>query len=330
MKLAPLARLPEILFAIGKAIGSDDSLPNTLATISQLVTESTGANACSVMLADEGRQFLLGKAAYGLARADISEVSFGFGEGVAGWVAENAEGTVIDDVTVDPRFTIHGDSDSHIHSMACVPLLYRENVVGVLTVTSSDPASFSADTLVLMQLIANTIALDIENIRLRRISVTDKLTGAFNREFLDSQLPASLADCKTRREPLSLIMFDVDHFKKVNDTYGHGVGDQVLRTLAHRLRESSRDRDMLVRYGGEEFLLLLPGANLETAIEIANRMRIQLQDNPICAGERALEIRVSAGVAEHNDAETPEAFFGRVDEALYTAKRTGRNRVVAG
>lgn len=326
MNPTALSRLPEILFAIGKVIGSDNTLPKTLATISQLVTESTGADACSVMLADEDRQFLLGKAAYGLTRADIADVSYSFGEGVAGWVAKNAEGVVIDDVTLDPRFVI-GDSETHIHSMACVPMVYRDQVAGVLTVTSSNPASFTQDTLVVMQLIANTIALDIENIRLRRISVTDKLTGAYNREFLDKQLPNSLADCRRKCEPLSLIMFDVDHFKVVNDTYGHGVGDQVLTELARRLRESSRDRDMLVRYGGEEFLLLLPGAALTITTEIAERIRMQFQDNPILCQGLSLNIRVSAGVAEHKLGESAEALYGRADTALYTAKRNGRNRV---
>jgi len=101
----------------------------------------------------------------------------------------------------------------------------------------------------------------------------------------------------------------------------------VLRQLAHSLRELSRDRDMLIRYGGEEFLLLLPGTNLAIAREIADRVRQNVQDNPIITAEHSLEIRLSAGVAEFQSEESPEELYGRADSALYSAKRGGRNRV---
>ncbi len=327
MKLELLIRLPEILFTIGKVIGSDESLSSTLSTISELVTELTGAQACSVMLADVERSTLLGKAAYGLNRDDISSVSFHFGEGVAGWVAEHGKPALIGNVESDERFVLHRESSTPICAMACVPLLSREHVVGVLTITSNTPESFTNDTLDLLQLIATTIALDIENIRLRRISVTDKLTGAFNREFLDNQLPSSIRESLKKREPLSVIMFDVDHFKDVNDTHGHATGDEVLRLLAKRLKSSSRGRDRLVRYGGEEFLLLLPGASLKTATEIAERIRKQFESRPIALENLNLPIRLSAGVAEHHALESAADLYGRADTALYVAKRNGRNRV---
>jgi diguanylate cyclase (GGDEF)-like protein len=327
MKPELLSRLPEILFQIGKVIGSNDSLSHTLDTISELVTELTGAGACSIMLADKRNQRLLGRAAYGLARDDISEVSFRYGEGVAGWVAQHAVPALIDDVTQDVRFKTLEDSSSHIRSMACVPLVNRDHVVGVMTITTELPASFSSESLDLLKLVATTIALDIENIRLRRLSVTDKLTGAYNREFLDRQLPQSLAEALRSGEALSIAMFDVDHFKDVNDSYGHDVGDEVLKIIAARLRDGSRGRDMLVRYGGEEFLLLLPGANLATAAEIADRIRVRIQDSKIHVGEHQLQIRISAGVAQQHPGETGEDLFKRADRALYNAKDHGRNRI---
>ena len=135
MKGELLTRLPEILFRIGKVIGSDESLASTLSTISELVTELAGAEACSILLVDADQRALFGKAAYGLVRDDISAISFRFGEGVAGWVAEHKESVLLDDATRDERFKFLGD-ETHIRSLACVPLLSRNETVGVLTITS--------------------------------------------------------------------------------------------------------------------------------------------------------------------------------------------------
>ena len=322
-----ITRIPDILYRIGKVFGSDKSLALTLRSITELVTELSGADACSIMLADSDRKLLLGKAAYGLLRADFSEVSFRFGEGIAGWVADKAQSALVADVTEDERYKTLADSASNIRSLAAVPMVTREKVVGVLTITAAECGVFTATSVDLLQLIANTMAMDIENIRLRRLSVTDKLTGAFNREFLSTQLPALMQEAQEQSSPLSIAMFDVDHFKRVNDTHGHHIGDKVLAEIAHRLRETSRSGDMLVRYGGEEFLLLLPSANDVSAAEIANRVRMQLQDRVIEVGELKLDVRISAGVAEHRHPESPSDLFRRADTALYSAKEKGRNRV---
>lgn len=327
MKPEHLSRIPEILFRIGKVFGSDKSLSHTLSTISELVTELSGADACSIMLADSDRQLLLGKASFGLIRADISEVSFRYGEGIAGWVAENADSILVDDVNEEDRFKTLEDSESVIKSLASVPMMTREKVVGVLTITSGKLKSFTNDSVDLLQLIANTMAMDIENIRLRRLSITDKLTGAYNREYLATQFPISMQEAQDRGEPLSVAMLDVDHFKLVNDNHGHDVGDKVLAEIAHRLRDTSRSRDLLVRYGGEEFLLLLPTANLSTAAEIAERIRSRLENKTIDVGELKLDIRISGGVAEHLHGESSSDLFRRADAALYSAKAKGRNRV---
>ena len=117
-----LTRLPQVLFEIGKAVGSDDNLGTLLARISELVCELVDAEACSIMLLDTAKERLLGKAAYGLARRDVTLISFRVGEGVAGWVAATGEAARIDDVTLDERFKVLSDSESRIRSLACVPL----------------------------------------------------------------------------------------------------------------------------------------------------------------------------------------------------------------
>tara|TARA_R110002073_G_scaffold225022_8_gene385454 strand:- start:3675 stop:4691 length:1017 start_codon:yes stop_codon:yes gene_type:complete len=327
-----LSRLPQILFQIGKAIGSDELLSTTLVRISELVTELCGAAACSVMLANPEEKTLLGKAAFGLRRPDFTTVSFRYGEGIAGHVAVTGESVLIDDVNSDSRFASHSDS-SHIRSLACVPLLHRDVVVGVLTVTTPEVGFFTSTSLELLALVANTIALDIENIRLRRLAQTDSLTGAYNRQYLEHCLPDMVAEAHAGNQPLCVAMLDVDHFKRVNDEHGHDVGDMVLAEISRRLDEASRSHDVLVRYGGEEFLLLLPGANLATASGIADRMRVQLANNALelktsdTGARLALEVRISAGVAELGPNESPEQLFKRADQALYVAKANGRNRI---
>jgi diguanylate cyclase (GGDEF)-like protein len=328
MKPDQLARLPQVLFEIGKAIGSDDNLATLLVRISELVCGLAGAEACSIMLLDQAGQRLLGKAAYGLARSDLSGISFRLGEGVAGWVAERGEPALIDDVSTDPRYKILPDSQNRIRSLACVPIAYREARIGVLTVTASPAGAFSQDDLEVLRFIATTMALDIDNARLRRLAITDPLTEAYNREFLHQHLPQAIELADQRSEPLAVAMIDVDHFKDVNDRFGHDVGDRVLTDVARRLRAGIRAGDLLVRYGGEEFLALLPGADATRALEIAERMRSKLEDDPILVDTRAIAVRISIGVAERRrGVDSSEELVRRADEALYAAKRMGRNRV---
>ena len=332
MSADALRRLPQVLFEIGKAVGSDDNLATLLARISELVCQLSSAEACSIMLLDTERERLLGKASYGLARRDVSLISFRIGEGIAGWVAERGEPALVDDVSTDCRYKVLADSENRIRSLACVPLQYRDERIGVLTITSPRFAAFSQDDVELLGFIATTMAMDIDNARLRRLSVTDPLTEAYNREFLQQRLPRAVEHADRRGEPLAVAMIDIDHFKEVNDRFGHAVGDRVLAEVAGRLRAAIRAGDLLVRYGGEEFLVLLPGSDASKAAEIAERMRLKLESDPIQTEGAAIEVRISVGVAEHrHNADTASQLVRRADTALYAAKGRGRNRVeVAG
>ena len=323
-----LRRLPQVLFEIGKAVGSDDNLSTLLARISELVCQLTSAEACSIMLLDADRERLLGKAAYGLARRDVSLISFRIGEGVAGWVAERGEPALIDDVATDARYKVLADSENRIRALACVPLQYRDERIGVLTITSPREAAFGQDDVELLGFIATTMAMDIDNVRLRRLSVTDPLTEAYNREFLQQRLPRAVEHADRRGEPLAVAMIDIDHFKDVNDRFGHEVGDRVLAEVAGRLRAAIRAGDLLVRYGGEEFLVLLPGSDAIKAAEIAERMRLKMEADPMQSGAVTVDVRISIGVAEHRrGADTASQLVRRADTALYAAKGRGRNRV---
>ena len=323
-----LAKLPAVLFEIGKLVGSDLDPGILLSRIAELICQLIGAKACSVMLLDADRKRLLAKAAYGLRTERMHTLSFAIGEGVAGWVVERGESALISDVTQDSRFVALPANQTPIMSMLCVPLLARGERVGVVTATSEAINAFHADDLELVRFIAMTIALDIENVRLHRVAVTDPLTGAYNREFLMARLPSEIEQAIDRDQALSLAMVDVDHFKAVNDQYGHGVGDVVLAEVARRLRNAIRGGDLLVRYGGEEFLVVLPKADAGRAWEVGERMRQRVCERAFDVGDGlALLLRVSVGIAQWRSGETMPDLIERADTALYGAKDRGRNRV---
>lgn len=164
------------------------------------------------------------------------------------------------------------------------------------------------------------------------MAVTDGLTGLHNRRYLDSHLASLAGKARMRHKPLSLLITDIDRFKSINDEYGHDAGDDILREFAMRLRQSVRGFDLACRYGGEEFVIVMPDTEPELAEKVAERIRDQIARNPfpIGSGERRLDITISVGVASlRGEPDTVDAMMKRADIALYEAKNAGRNRVVA-
>ncbi len=163
--------------------------------------------------------------------------------------------------------------------------------------------------------------------RLYRRASTDELTGMLNRAAVMDALEQAMDRARRGGEPLALIMADLDHFKVVNDSYGHRVGDRVLRDVGQRIKSGLRGFDLVGRYGGEEFLAILSGASLETAGRIAERVRRRVGDTPLNLAGLRLGVTLSQGVAQLQPDDTPERFIERADRALYRAKADGRNCV---
>jgi two-component system cell cycle response regulator len=164
------------------------------------------------------------------------------------------------------------------------------------------------------------------------LAVTDELTGLNNRRFMEGQIIALVERAAAGGDPVAALMIDIDHFKKINDTYGHDVGDEVLREFAARLASNVRAIDLPCRYGGEEFTVIMPGASIEAAERVAERIRLHVAGAPfrVAAGSELLNVTISIGVAASmGEHDTPEALIKRADEAVYEAKAGGRNRVIA-
>lgn len=162
---------------------------------------------------------------------------------------------------------------------------------------------------------------------LEKHAVTDSLTGMINHEHIFSELQQCITKAATEQSPLCIIMADIDHFKSVNDTYGHLAGDGVLKEVAKRIKNSLRGFDMVGRYGGEEFLLVLNRADLQTARMVAERIRSRIAATPIDLPEALLDVTISMGVATVQPDEAVNSLVERADRALYNAKENGRNQV---
>ena len=164
------------------------------------------------------------------------------------------------------------------------------------------------------------------------LAITDPLTGLYNRRYMESHAGALVARANERDKPLSLLILDIDHFKSINDTYGHEAGDEVLREFSSRLRSCIRGVDLACRLGGEEFVVVMPDTDLGIASRGAERIRRRIAGETfsIDRGARSIEATISIGLSSLNGAEdTPALILKRADEALYRAKNSGRNRVVA-
>jgi two-component system cell cycle response regulator len=161
------------------------------------------------------------------------------------------------------------------------------------------------------------------------LAIVDPLTGLNNRRYLETHLAALLDNASGRGRPLSLMILDIDHFKTVNDTFGHSAGDEVLKAVALRSRRVIRAADLMCRFGGEEFVVVMPDTALDTALKIAERVRIAIESDPFAieGGKSTIKVTVSIGLADRGRDANPDLLIKRADRALYRSKHGGRNRV---
>lgn len=170
--------------------------------------------------------------------------------------------------------------------------------------------------------------LDLER-KLRLLASVDTLTGLNNRQNLERRIAAEVSRSRRHGQPLSVAIGDLDHFKSINDEFGHAVGDDVLRTVGVRIRRNLRAEDLAVRWGGEEFLLLLPGTDRDSAVRAADKIRLAIADQPVDFPDHSVPVTISFGVAQLADGDEAADLIRRADKAMYRAKSLGRNRVCA-
>ncbi len=250
------------------------------------------------------------------------------GEGVLGWVVAQRRAVRIDDIEEDPRFAARPRGFA-VRSLISVPLCSGPRVYGALSVSAPDPSAFTEADQNMASLLSNCAVPHLQLARLSRLVVTDENTHTFNRRYLFPRLASECRKAMLSGRPLSLLLLDLDHFKSVNDRYGHKVGDIVLARFADRVRKAVRSEDVFVRRGGEECVVIMPGADGAAAFRVAERVRQEVRERPIALPEDIqIPLTASIGVAVWDREESPGDFERRSDAAMYTAKSEGRDRVV--
>jgi diguanylate cyclase (GGDEF)-like protein len=218
-------------------------------------------------------------------------------------------------------------------SLLVLPLLVKDEVIGTFTVAAKRPGAFPGDRREMLGVIANQVAISMQNARMYQLveeqATTDGLTGLVNHRTFQERFQAMLGRAERHKFPVSLILTDIDHFKKVNDNYGHPTGDDVLRRVAAILGASARKIDIGARYGGEEFAIVLEATDRVGARNLAERIRVEIEQQTFQSSKGPFKATLSLGVASYPDDGTAKAdLIAHADQALYAAKHGGRNRTV--
>jgi diguanylate cyclase (GGDEF)-like protein len=226
-------------------------------------------------------------------------------------------------------------------SLALVPLWRHHGLIGLLGLGSLDPTRFQQGMATdFLEHKASIIAICLENVinveRLKHLGLTDPLTGVNNRRYVGVRLVEEVVRTRRHAGVLSCLYIDIDHFKQINDSYGHQSGDEVLREVASRIKVELRLSDTLGRFGGEEFVALLPDTQPADAANVAERIRVGIAERPFMLGGKSRQVTASIGIATLSGADPDQSaesaghrLIARADQALYQAKEGGRNRVQA-
>jgi diguanylate cyclase (GGDEF)-like protein len=338
--LANLKQELDFFEEVSKTLTSTLDLSNILSTIMKNAKKLIKAEAWSFLLVDQETGDLVFEKTSGKKadRKKIKKVRLKIGEGIAGWVAQELIPVVVPDVSTDPRFSSKIDRQITLKtkSIMCVPIKSKDNILGVLEIvnkTTKEP--FTKDDLSLILRIVDHAAIAIERVslyqKMEELSITDDLTKLFNTRYLDRTLEIEINRSNRHHTSLSLIFMDVDHFKTINDNYGHLVGSKLLVEMGQLLIKCLRTVDIVARYGGDEFVIVLPQTPPSSAIQIAERIRRTMEQNVFLKRDGySLKLTASFGVASYPEsAKSKEELLRLADEAMYRVKYQTRNGVYA-
>ncbi|MBI5018017.1 MAG: sensor domain-containing diguanylate cyclase [Deltaproteobacteria bacterium] len=326
----------ETLVEIGKALTSSLDLREILSIIMEKVSLLLKPETWSLLLLDEATGDLTFEIAVSPAAERLKGIRLRKGQGIAGWVALHGEPLLIPDAREDERFAAQVDEavDFRTRSIVCVPVKSKNRILGVVELVNSlDEGQFDEADLKILATIADYAAIAIENARyfakVRELVITDDLSGLYNARYLLEFLDYEIDRARRYGTDLSLVFLDLDYFKDVNDTYGHLAGSGLLSEMGRLIQKHIRKADIAARYGGDEFVVVLPNTSKAGAHTMATNLHRVVKDHYFLVNEGyRVRITASFGVASYPaDAQTKLALIRMADKAMYDVKDSTRDAV---
>jgi diguanylate cyclase (GGDEF)-like protein len=324
-----------IFHDVAKALTSSLDLDSILQTIMEKMAEHFRPDTWSLLMVDERQSELYFAIAVGEAAEALKDVRLKMGEGIAGWVAKHGEQVILEDAAQDPRFTRRVDEVTQLEtrSIVCIPLRSRLRVLGVIQLVNLDLRQFHEPEVFFLRALCDYAAIAIENARwvekIQELTITDDCTGLYNARHLYKTLETEVYRSSRFGYEFSVLFIDLDHFKSVNDTHGHLIGSRLLAEIGYLVKAQLRLIDFAFRYGGDEFVVLLPQTGKDQALVVAKRLREALRASSFCANE-GLHLKVSAsiGLATYpHDARDAHDIIRQADEMMYLVKNTTRDNI---
>jgi diguanylate cyclase (GGDEF)-like protein len=329
------ARRLAILTDVVKTANSILEPRKVIELVVEKIRQLIPSEAWSLMMVDEEKQELVFEAALGAKARDVTALRLKIGEGVAGWVAQSGKPAIVNDTSRDPRFSPRVDTRTQFQtrSILCAPLASRGRTIGVLEIINKRGGPFTRADLHLVLTLVEPCAIAIENAilfqRTEQLTITDDLTRLFNSRYLNLYLGREIKRCKRHGIPLSVIFLDLDGFKGINDQYGHLAGSGTLTEVGTILAQGVRESDILARYGGDEFVVVLPETPASGALVIAERLRRAIEEHRFLEPQGiAARISASFGISTYPDhALSPEGLIQKADQAMYRVKEREKNGI---
>ncbi|MGE5111645.1 MAG: diguanylate cyclase [Acidobacteriaceae bacterium] len=324
-----------IFHDVAKALTSSLNLDSILQTIMEKISAYFEPDTWSLLMVDEEKEELYFAIAVGDASEALKTVRLKMGEGIAGWVAKHGEPLLVPDVYTDPRFAKRIDEMTkwQTHSIICLPLKSKQRVLGVIQLINVDMKHFGDHEVLALNSLADYAAIAIDNARaverIQELTITDDCTGLYNARHLYKTLEAEVYRSARFGYEFSVLFLDLDHFKRVNDTHGHLIGSKLLAEIGYSIKSHLRLIDYAFRYGGDEFVVLLPQTGKESALVVARRIRDVFRNSLFCREEGLnLNVRASMGVATYpEDAKSAHEIIRQADEMMYMVKNSTRDNI---